>query len=199
METWNASGTYMEACTCDGMCPCTMLKDPTMGTCTAIVGWHIEDGAYGNVPLAGLTVAMGVHTPGNMTHGDWTAALYIDDRADAQQQDALGRIFGGQAGGHPAVMGQLVGEVAGVKTAPILWKSDGKKARIRIGHVGEAETEPVEGQDGEIPTLKNHPFAVAPGYAGYINQSKKAYLDDVGIQYDVAGRFALVSPFSYAS
>ncbi|MBA1145906.1 DUF1326 domain-containing protein [Ectothiorhodospiraceae bacterium WFHF3C12] len=199
MESWSATGTYLEACTCDGVCPCTMLKEPTMGTCTAIVGWHIDEGVFGSVPLEGLTVAMGVFTPGNMSHGDWKAALYIDDRADAQQQDALAKIFGGQAGGHPATMGQLVSDVAGVKAAPIQWESNGRKVHIRIGDVGEADTEPVEGQDGGIPTLENHPFAVAPGYAGYINESKRTRLDDSGIQFDVSDRFALVSPFSYSS
>lgn len=198
-QSWSVSGTYVEACTCDGLCPCTMLHDPTIGTCTAIVGWHVREGRFGDVALDGLTVAVGVFTPGNMSHGNWKVALYLDEKANEKQQEALAKIFGGEVGGHPANLSQLIGEVAGMKVVPIEWESDGKKARIRIGDVGEAETEPVEGQDGSVPTLENHPFAVAPGYAGYVNRSKRARLSEFGIDYDVSGRFALVSPFSYSN
>ena len=42
-----------------------------------------------------------VHTPGNMAAKDWTAVLYLDERADPTQREALTAIFSGQAGGHP--------------------------------------------------------------------------------------------------
>jgi hypothetical protein len=70
MTAWNLSGTYAEACTCAAACPCIMLSDPTEGTCTAIVGWHIDKGRFGDVALDGLNVAVGVHTPGNMAAKD---------------------------------------------------------------------------------------------------------------------------------
>ena len=57
---WNLSGMYAEACTCAAACPCIMLSDPTEGTCTAIVGWHIDKGQYGDIGLDGLNVAVGV-------------------------------------------------------------------------------------------------------------------------------------------
>ncbi len=39
------------------------------------------------------------HTPGAMGEGNWTAAAYIDQRANDQQTAALGAIFGGAEGG----------------------------------------------------------------------------------------------------
>ena len=83
---WTLSGTYAEACTCAAACPCIMLSDPTEGTCTAVVGWHIDSGRYGDVVLDGLNVAVGVYTPGNMAAKDWSAVLYLDERGTEAQR-----------------------------------------------------------------------------------------------------------------
>ncbi|WP_119068119.1 DUF1326 domain-containing protein [Rubrobacter indicoceani] len=155
-EQWKLEGTYMEACTCEAACPCVMLNDPTEGYCTAVVGWHIDEGNYGGISLDDLNVVVALHSPGNMVDGDWKAALYLDDRASAEQQEALGNVFGGQAGGHP---GELIGEVVGVATVPLDFGTDEKRGRIGIGDLGGAEWEPIE--------------------------------------FDVAGRQTMTSPFSY--
>ena len=197
-DQWTLDGAYMEACTCETPCPCTMLNDPTEGTCTAVVAWHIDQGHFNGVSLDDLNVVVALHTPGNMADGDWKAAVYLDDRASAEQQDALGTIFGGQAGGHPAHLAELISDVRGVEAAPLTFETDGKRGNIRVGTVGSAEAEPVEGQDGEAPTITNHPLAVAPGYPAVVAKASRAHFDDHGIAFDVAGRSALLSPFSYA-
>ena len=56
-ENWKVEGHYMEACTCEATCPCITLSPPTEGTCTAIVGWQVKRGRYGDVALDGLNVA----------------------------------------------------------------------------------------------------------------------------------------------
>ena len=196
-DQWQLDGTYMEACTCETPCPCTMLNDPTEGTCTAVVAWHIDQGHFNEVSLDDLNVVVALHTPGNMADGNWQAAVYLDDRASTEQQDALGAIFGGQAGGHPAHLAELISDVRGVEAAPLTFETDGKRGRIRIGTVGSAEAEPVEGQDGEAPTITNHPLAVAPGYPAVVAKTSHAHFDDHGIAFDVADRSALLSPFSY--
>ena len=48
-EKWKLTGTYFEACSCDVACPCTFLSAPTRGDCTALAGWHIENGNFANV------------------------------------------------------------------------------------------------------------------------------------------------------
>ena len=126
---------------------------PQGGSCDALVGWHIERGHYGDVSLDGLNVAVGVHTPGNMKEKDWTAALYVDDRADERQREALTRIFGGQAGGYPARIAEHVATVAGVEVVPIRCESDAKRGRMQVGRGGEAEWEPIAGQGGGPVTI----------------------------------------------
>ena len=46
---------------------------------------------------------------GHMMQTKWKVALYLDERASAEQQKALGGIFSGQAGGHLAVVAPLIG------------------------------------------------------------------------------------------
>ena len=200
-DQWKLDGTYMEACTCETPCPCTMLNDPTEGTCTALVAWHIDQGHFNGVSLDDLNVVVALHTPGNMADGNWKAAVYLDDQASAKQQDALGTIFGGEAGGHPAHLASLMSDVRGVETVPLTFETNGKKGRIRIGEVGQigcADAEALEGQNGEAPTITNHPLAVAPGYPAVIAKASRAHFDAHGIALDVADRSAILSPFSYA-
>ena len=196
---WNLSGTYAEACTCDAACPCIMLSDPTEGDCTALVGWHIDKGRFGDVALDGLNVAVGVYTPGNMVEKNWTAVLYLDERANQTQRDALTQIFAGKAGGHPARIAEHIATVAGVEVAPITFESDGKSGRMKVGRVGEAEWQPIEGQRGGTVTILGNPLAVSPGHAAVIGRASRARLDDHGISFETSGRQAMVAPFTYAS
>lgn len=200
-DQWNLEGQYMEVCTCEAVCPCTMLNDPTEGTCTGVVAWHIDEGTFNGTALDDLNVVVALHTPGNMADGDWNAALYLDDRASPEQHEALGAIFGGEAGGHPAHLTELISDVRGVETVPLTFETDGKHGRLRIGEVGQigcADAAPIEGQGGAAPVVENHPLAVAPGYPAVVAKTSRAHFDAHGIAFDVSGRSALLSPFSYA-
>jgi hypothetical protein len=54
---WQLKGTYFESCNCEVVCPCNFLGSPTEGECTALVAWHIDQGADGGVSLDDLNVA----------------------------------------------------------------------------------------------------------------------------------------------
>ncbi len=101
--SWNVSGTYFESCNCEAACPCVFLSPPTYGECTALLGWQIDQGDYDGLSLSGLNASLAVYVEGNMANGGWKVALYLDDRASQEQAEALGAIFSGAAGGHPAV------------------------------------------------------------------------------------------------
>lgn len=64
---------------------------------------------------------MSVHAPGHMFKGPkWNVALYLDEKADNDQTDALTMIFSGPAGGYFfAEMIPLIGEIFGIKSVPI--------------------------------------------------------------------------------
>lgn len=199
MTDWKLKGTYFETCNCAVACPCVFTSEPTEGTCTALVAWHIDRGHYGNVPLDGLNVALAVYAPGNMVEGRWTAGAYFDEKADAAQGEALHAIFGGKAGGHPEVLASLIGEMVGAKSVPMRFESDGRTSSLSIAGVAEAEIERVEGQGGQAVTIENHPLCVAPGQAATVARSRQFRFRDFGWDWSLSGRNGFSSPFAYGS
>jgi len=196
-EEWKLAGTYFEACNCEAACPCVFLGAPTEGECTALVGWHIDKGTFGNVDLGNLNVALAVHSPGHMAEVKWRAALYFDQNASEKQKDALTKIFSGQAGGHPGMLVSHIGDVLGIKSVPIEYAADGKKRSLKIGDVGETQIEAIEGQGGAEVTIENHPLAIAPGYQAVVAKSKKLTYQDHGLHWEITGKNGFYSPFSY--
>jgi len=194
---WQAKGDYFETCNCQTLCPCIFLSPPTEGKCTVLVGWHIESGQFGNTSLKGLNVAAFFYSPGPMHDGNWSAALYLDSRASAEQSDALGKIFSGQAGGAPAVLQPLISKVLGVKNADIAFQAEGRKRRMTIRDVGESEIEAIGGAGGADVTISNHPLGIAPGHPSIVSRSKQLTFSDHGYTFDLSGRTGQFSPFTY--
>ena len=198
-ESWKVDGTYFEACNCATACPCVFLSAPTEGQCTALVAWHIDQGSFGGASLNGLNVALLAHSPGHMLQTKWKVALYLDERASAEQQKAMGGIFSGQAGGHLAALAPLIGEVMGVKAVPIQYSANGKQRSLRIPKVVEADIEALEGQGGALVTISNHPFTPVPGQPAVVSTSKRLSINDYGISLDLSGKNGFYSAFAYQS
>ena len=118
---WSLNGDWFDTCNCAIPCPCTFAQPPTSGTCEGILAWHIRDGSYGDVPLGGLNVmALGTFK-GNLWESGTKAAMgmFIDERADERQREALQMIFSGRAGGWPGVFANSIGEIRGLEFARI--------------------------------------------------------------------------------
>jgi hypothetical protein len=199
-ESWKVEGDYFEACNCESTCPCIFLADPSQGDCELTIAWHIENGHYGQTRLDGLNVAGIYYTPGNMVSGPkWRAALYLDERASREQADALVRIFSGQAGGFLANVAALIGEVLGVRTAPIHFEADGRKRRLRIPAALDLEIEGLKGGDPDRePTVTNPALYGAVGFDPIIARSSKYTFTDHGFAWDNSGKNAFYSRFVYS-
>ena len=171
-NSWKIAGSYFEVCNCDVACPCLFLSPPTSGDCTLLLAWHIDHGRFGQIDLDGLNAVLAVHSPGHMLEVKWKVALYIDERANQDQQDALTQIFSGQAGGPLAGFAPFIGEVLGVKTATIEYRAEGKRRSFRLGDIAEAEIDGLPGPDGNDVTVANAPFATDPGVPLVVAKSK---------------------------
>jgi hypothetical protein len=198
-NSWKVAGSYFETCSCDVACPCIFLSPPTSGDCTALLAWHIDQGGFGEINLDGLNAVIAVHSPGHMMEVKWKVALYVDERANQGQRDALSQIFSGQAGGHLAGLAPLIGEVLGVKAAPIEYRSEGKRRSMRLGDVADAEIEGLAGQDGGDVTVAGAPFVPVPGVSFVVAKSKQMRFSDYGIQWEVSNKNGFFSPFAYQS
>src|SRR4029078_2921247 len=98
---WQITGDGVDTCNWSVTCPCTFAQPPTTGDCEGVLAWHIRKGNYGGVELDGLNVmAIGAFT-GNIWEGKTKAsmAMFLDERADERQREALQMIFGGRVGG----------------------------------------------------------------------------------------------------
>ena len=195
--SWKLSGSYFESCNCDSACPCVFLSAPTTGECTAIVGWHIDDGAHEGLRLDGLNVALAVHSPGNMAQTPWRAALYLDNGGSEEQQRALGSIFSGASGGHPAVLASHIGEVLGVANAPITFDGEGASRAMRVGEAADVKITAMAGQGGAQVTIANHPLAVAPGQTLVAARADHLRYTDHGYEWELSESNGFFSPFAY--
>lgn len=196
-DQWKLTGGYFEACNCDAACPCVFLGAPTEGDCTVLVAWHIEKGNFGSTALDGLNTALAAHSPGHMLQTKWKAALYLDERATAEQQDALIKIFSGQSGGHLANLAACLGEVLGVKPAAIDFRAEGRRRSMTIDSVAGMEIEGVTGGDGGDVTLSNLPFCVVPGIPAVAAKSKQMSYNDYGYAWQISDKNGFYSAFTY--
>jgi hypothetical protein len=194
---WQLKGTYFETCNCTVACPCVFLSVPSEGECRVLVAWHVDEGKDDEVDLAGLNVAMAIHSPGHMMQTKWRAALYLDERADDRQKQALTRIFAGQAGGHPEALASFVGDVLGVASVRIDYQAAGRKRSLSIPGIVSAEIEAIEGQGGGDVTISGHPLCVAPGEPAVVAKSKRLDYTDHQMTWSISDRNGFYSPFAY--
>ncbi len=196
---WKLEGDYFEACNCDTICPCVLLSNPDQGECDVTVAWHIQKGHYDNLNLDGLNVVAVFHTPGNMFTGPkWKAALYLDERANKEQSDAIVKIFSGQVGGFFGVVAGLIGEIVGVRSVSITFGVDGKRRWLNIPSSIDIAIEGVAGADSsKESTIVNPPMSVAPGFDAVIAKSTKNSYSDHGMKWDNSGKNAFYSRFAY--
>lgn len=192
---WSISGEYFENCNCAVVCPCLfstqapLTAQPTEGACEVAFAFHLDRGTFGEVSLDGLNAAMIARTPGPMIAGNWTAALYVDERADDRQRDALQAIFTGQAGGVMGAFAPLIAEVLGVKTVPIRYAVEGKRRSVEIPGVMAMAVRPAAsaiGEDKELIAVNAHPFAPA-GVAIAVGEPGSTW-SDYGLRWDNSGK-----------
>jgi len=196
-EKWKLAGTYFEACTCDVACFFFFVSATTEKDCTALAGWHIENGSFTNVSLDGLNVALALYAPGHMLEVKWRVALYLDETASEEQKNALTQIFSGQAGGHLSNLVPLTGEVLGISSVPIEYETNGKQRRLKIADIAETEIEAIQDQSGADVTISNAPLGLAPGAPLVVAKSKKLNYKDHGLECEISGKNGFYAPFAY--
>src|SRR5262245_55237512 len=133
-RAWQINGTYYETCSCDFVCPCIlgqMVVRPSKGSCTFAMAMQIERGNYGTTSLDGLGFIVVAMTPQEMAKGNWSVGLIADERASAEQRDAIAAITSGLEGGPLSVLSGLVGKFLGIESAPIRFERNGVKWAVK--------------------------------------------------------------------
>src|SRR5437773_1674795 len=124
---WNLTGSYVETCSCDLICPCNATFDhgATYDYCRVTLVFDIRSGEVEGTDIGGRVVALVADTPKVMTEGNWRVGVFIDDRADDEQFGKLVQVFSGQLGGPMAGLTPLIGEMLGAEKAAIEVTHDG--------------------------------------------------------------------------
>src|SRR5262245_33304471 len=102
MTPWAIRGQYMEACSCDFLCPCIPRNATTPAThdfCKVALTFAIESGRYGAVALEGVRFVFFAQSKGIMADGGWIGGVIVDASASEAQADAVAAIASGAAGG----------------------------------------------------------------------------------------------------
>lgn len=186
---YQLEGQLLEVCDCNVLCPCWIGENPDNGTCDAVLAYHIDKGTIDGTDVSGLTLGLLGHIPVNVLAGNWKIAVFVDDKASPQQQDAILNAWTGKLGGPLADLAKLVGEVKSVERAPISFDVDEGKGRLRIGTVAEATMAPYTSPAGNVTTLNESVFSTIPGSPAYVSKaseyrrkSSKYGLRDVDLQ-----------------
>jgi hypothetical protein len=196
---WSVAGSYYEVCNCEAICPCRRSGGakggrPSYETCDFALSWWIKQGQARAVDLSGLMVVMAGRW--ETTHGDpWRVTLYVDDRANPAQTDALSAVFLGRAGGLP-----------GRSYAPnIVEVYATKSARIELDHTRAHEKIDV----APYLTVRTreavpHDFTVSCAIPGHdrLGQEIRAEVfryQDAPFDWEFRGKCGFAADFAYSS
>jgi hypothetical protein len=141
-KTYVLDGSLLEACSCAGPCPCWVGDDPDGGKCDAFNAFHIDRGQIKGVDVSGLTLVRIAQIPGNVLAGNWREVIYVDDKANPEQRQAILDAWIGKLGGPLADLAGLIGERVGVYSAPIEHRVENGKGTLRVGEALYSEMAP---------------------------------------------------------
>jgi hypothetical protein len=206
IPAWHLTGEWFDVCSCDIPCPCEFAQPPTNNVCEGVLAWHIRDGDFGEVRLDGLNVVGLGWIEGNIWSRKAKVAmgLYLDDRADDAQREALATIFGGQAGGWPAGFAELITEVRGMQNAPITIEIDDDLARWgaeipgAVTATAEALTGPTTPPGARVQLLNPPGSEVGPGQVATWGRATRQQVNGFGFRSDLVGKSSKHIPFDWS-
>jgi hypothetical protein len=137
-----------------------------------------------------------------MIKGNWSVGIIADERASAEQRDAITAIASGAAGGPMAALSGLVAKVLGVESAPIRFDRQGVKWSVQAPGLVDIAAEGAMGMNpGATEPLHldhtGHPAADRFALA----HASRAHVHALGLAWDDAsgknnGQYA---PFAWRS
>ncbi len=205
---WRATGDWFDVCSCDIPCPCEFAQPPTNDRCFGVLAYHIRDGHYGEVALNNLNLILVAQFEGNLWAGqarNLQMGLFLDARANEKQREALGMIFGGQAGGFPAWLGGITGhaKMIGMEVAPIEFEVADDLASWRaeipgkVSAAAQALGGPTTPKGKRVQTI-NPPGSETGGLVATWGKATANLVDTMGVKWDAAGKSSKHIPFDWS-
>ena len=146
---WRLEGEWVKNCNCAFGCPCDFNAPPTEGYCKGMVAMRITKGHFEKTGLDGLMFAVTVDFPGALHEGNGQMQPIIDERATAEQREALFNIMSGKFSAEGTlfhIFSLIVTRIHDPLFVPITlsFDKDGRVARVVAKGVLETEVEPIK-------------------------------------------------------
>jgi len=200
-EPWALRGELVLSCSCTVFCPCVISlgkHPPTEGECLAWGAIRIDDGRYGAVDLTGLKAGFMLEIPGVMARGNWTVALFVDEKASIYAVKALTQIFSGRAGGSTRLLKILVGSFLGVRQLPISYETHGETRIVKIEKIVDGAVTPIPGKEkGRNVVIRNSEYWIAPDIT--VSRADKSRFRAFGRNWNFAGHSAEICKIDWGS
>lgn len=199
-ERWHIKGELALSCNCTVLCPCVLSlgqHPPTEGYCQTWAAIRIDDGRFGSVDLSGVNVALMIEIPGMLARGNWTAGVFVDEKASVYAVKALTRIFTGRAGGSTGLLSILVGSFLGVRQAPVDYRVEEGRRIITVPKIIEGVIAPMQGKNlDENVMIRNSQYWIAPEVI--VSQAEESRLRAFGRNWNFAGRSAEICALDWS-
>jgi hypothetical protein len=199
---WRVSGTYLESCNCDAICPCRDINGipggrSTHGICLGALSWQIVDGHANEIDLSGLAVTLATRYSDDEEGSPWSWILYLDERGGAEEHRALeeiwtGRVPGDQISHFP--WARKASHLLGVKPALIEVDHTPNRGWFRVKDVVSVR----------ISGLYPGDETVTCGIPGHDRSGEEVIaeqlrVDDEGLRFEFSGVCGFVADFDYRS
>ena len=200
--SWRVSGTYLESCNCDAICPCRQINGvpggrSTHGICLGALNWQIVEGHADQTDLSGLAVALASRYNDDEEGTPWSWILYLDERGTAEQHRELEEIWTGRAAGDQ------------IDHFPWAWKASYllgvKPAQIEVDHTPRRGWFRVK---DAISVRISGPYAgdqtVTCGIPGHERSGEEVIaeelrVDDEALSFEYSGVCGFAAVFDYGS
>jgi hypothetical protein len=193
------TGTFIELCDCDTICPCWVGLAPNEDRCTGVFAWAIGEGKIEDVDVGGLNVVSLSFHSGHRNTGGQTVRIFVGEEASDEQLDLLGRLFSGGLGGPLAELSTLLGLLEAVERAPIAVETVGRSISVTVGRQIAGDGEVLVGADGQITELEHARLSTVLGTPAEVGRTSSFRVDMPGQGFDiqVRGRAAMRGRFDY--
>jgi hypothetical protein len=163
-----------------------------------MLAFRVDRGDIEGVDVSGLTFALVVDSPPVMADGGWKLGVVMDGAATEDQAAALGRVLGGELGGPPAMLGPLVGEMAGIEQVAAEWREHGDTLAVRFGDLIDTEVELQRAGDLPEPVRLVNVFHPA-NTTLTLAPATKSKVEAFGIRFDGNGTSGFTAPYAWSA
>lgn len=199
-DPWTLKGELTLSCNCTVFCPCVLslgAHAPTEGYCQTWAAVRIDEGQFGETDLGGVKFGFMADIPGRLGRGNWTVALFVDDRASVQAVKALTWIMTGRAGGSTGLLKILAGSFLGVRQLPISYEVQGETRIIKIDKIVDGAITPIRGKGNGPVMIQNSEYWIAPDIM--VSRADKSRFRLFGRNWNFEGRSAEICKLDWGS